>query len=159
MDGSRGYHSKWNKSDGERQIVYINELITNRIRLTGIENKLLVTKEERRSKINEEFGVNRCTWLGSYYYIYYYTSTTSTACLLSCFSRVWLLATLWTIACQVPLSMKFSRQEYWRGLPFPTPGNLPDPGIKPASPASPTWAGGFLPLVPPGKSPLLHTTI
>ena len=43
------------------------------------------------------------------------------------------LATLWTIACQVPLSMGFSRQEYWSGLPFPSPGDLPDLGIKPGS--------------------------
>ena len=44
-----------------------------------------------------------------------------------------------TVACQAPLSMEFSRQEYWNGLLFPTPWNLPDPGIKPASPASPPW--------------------
>ena len=44
--------------------------------------------------------------------------------------------TLWTIAHQAPLSMGFSRQEYWSGLPFSSPGNLPNPGIKPASPAS-----------------------
>ena len=45
------------------------------------------------------------------------------------------LMTPWTIACQTPLSMAFSRQEYWNGLPFPSPGDLPDPGIKPRSPA------------------------
>ena len=43
--------------------------------------------------------------------------------------------TLWTVAHQAPLSKKFSRQEYWSGLPFPSPGDLPDPGIKPVSPA------------------------
>ena len=43
------------------------------------------------------------------------------------------LETSWTVACQAPLSMGFSRQEYWSGLPFPSPGNLPDPGIKPGS--------------------------
>ena len=42
---------------------------------------------------------------------------------------------LWTVAHQTPLSMGFSRQEYWRGLPFPSPGDLPDPGIEPMSPA------------------------
>ena len=47
-------------------------------------------------------------------------------------------AILWTVARQVPLSMGFSRQEYWSGLPFPPPGDLPDPGIEPLSPASPT---------------------
>ena len=45
------------------------------------------------------------------------------------------LATPWTVAHQAPLSMGFSRQEYWSGLPFPSPGDLPDPGIKPSSPA------------------------
>ena len=49
-------------------------------------------------------------------------------------SRVWLFATPWTIAHQAPLSMGFSRQEYWNGLPFPSPGNLPNPGIEPRSP-------------------------
>ena len=40
----------------------------------------------------------------------------------------------WTVVCQVPLSMEFSRQEYWSGLPFPSPGDLPDPGMEPGSP-------------------------
>jgi len=51
-------------------------------------------------------------------------------------SRVRLLVTPWTVAYQAPPSMRFSRQEYWSGLPFPSPGNLPDPGIEPGSPAS-----------------------
>ena len=63
-------------------------------------------------------------------------------------SRVQLFATPWTIAYQAPLSMGFSRQEYWSGLPFPSPGDLPDPGIKPASPA---LACGFFTTEPPGK--------
>ena len=50
-------------------------------------------------------------------------------------SRVWLFATLWTVAYQVPLLMGFSSQEYWSGLPFPSPGDLPNPGIEPKSPA------------------------
>ena len=50
-------------------------------------------------------------------------------------SRVRLFATPWTVAYQAPLSMRFSRQEYWSGLPFPSPGDLPDPGIEPGSPA------------------------
>ena len=49
--------------------------------------------------------------------------------------RVRLFATLWTVAYQAPLSMGFSRQEYWSGLPFPSPRDLPDPGIEPRSPA------------------------
>ena len=49
-------------------------------------------------------------------------------------SHVQLIATPWTIACQAPLSMGFSRQEYWNGLPFPSPGDLPNPGMEPESP-------------------------
>ena len=45
------------------------------------------------------------------------------------------LATSWTVACQAPLSMGFSRQQYWSGMPFPFPGDLPNPGIEPESPA------------------------
>ena len=56
------------------------------------------------------------------------------------------LVTPWTVACHVSLSMEFSRQEYWTGLPFPTPGDLPDPGIKPVSLASPASAVDSLPL-------------
>ena len=50
-------------------------------------------------------------------------------------SRVRLLVTAWTVAYQAPPSMGFSRQEYWSGLPFPSPGDLPNPGIEPGSPA------------------------
>ena len=48
-------------------------------------------------------------------------------------------ATPWTVALQAPLSMEFSRQEYWSGLLFPPPGDLPNPGIESASPTSPAW--------------------
>ena len=58
------------------------------------------------------------------------------ACVLSCFSHVQLFVTLWTVALQAPLSMGFSRQEYWSGLLCP-PLDLPDPGIKPGSLAAP----------------------
>ena len=63
--------------------------------------------------------------------------------MLSHFSRVQSFVTLWTIAHQAPLSMGFSRQEYWSGLPCPPPGELPDPGIELASLMSPALAGGF----------------
>ena len=55
----------------------------------------------------------------------------------------------WTIACPPPLSMKFSKQENESGLPFPTPGDLPNPGIKPVSPVSPALAGRFFTGRPP----------
>ena len=59
------------------------------------------------------------------------------------FSCVWPSMTLWTAALQAPLSMEFSRQEHWSGLPCPTPGDLPNPGIERMSLMSPTLAGGF----------------
>ena len=52
-------------------------------------------------------------------------------CVLSCFSHVQLFVNPWTVVCQAPLSMGFSRQEYWNGLPYPPPGDLPGPGINP----------------------------
>ena len=62
-------------------------------------------------------------------------------------SHVWLFVTPWTIAYNAPLSMGFSRQEYWSGLPFPFPEDLPNPGIKPGSP---TLQADALPSEPPG---------
>ena len=78
--------------------------------------------------------------------------------LLHCFvvvelSRVRLFSTLRTVARQAPLSMGFSRQEYWSGLPFPPPGNLPDSGIKPTSPA---LQADFFVTELPGKPTLLY---
>ena len=55
------------------------------------------------------------------------------------------------VARQVPLSMGFPKQEYWSGQPFPSPGDLPDPGIKPACPVSPALAGGFFTTEPAGR--------
>ena len=69
-------------------------------------------------------------------------------------SRVWLFVTPWTAACQAPLPMQFSRQGYWSRLPFPTLGDVPDPGIKLASPA---LAGDSLPLHHLGSPSKLQT--
>ena len=66
---------------------------------------------------------------------------------LSCLlSHVELLATPWTVAHQDPVSMKFPRQEYWSGLPFPPPGDCPNPGIEPKFPVSPELQADSLPL-------------
>ena len=64
-------------------------------------------------------------------------------------SRVRLFATPWTIAYQAPRSMEFSRQQYWSGLPFPSPRDLPNPGIEPQSPM---LQADTLPSEPPGKT-------
>ena len=70
---------------------------------------------------------------------------------LSHFSHIQLFATQCTVACQAPLSMGFSRQKYWSGLPFLSPGDLPNPGIEPVFLMSPALAAGSLPVAPLGK--------
>ena len=74
----------------------------------------------------------------------------------SCFSRVRLFAAPWTVARQAPLSMGFSRQEYWNALPGPPPGDLLNPGIEPASLTSPALAGWFFTTSTTGKLFLDH---
>ena len=64
--------------------------------------------------------------------------------------------TPWTVPCQTPLSVGFSRQEYWSGLPFPTLGDLPNPRIEPVSSVSPALAGKFFTIEPHGK-PYIRT--
>ena len=81
---------------------------------------------------------------------YVYLKVSVCMCVLSC-SVMSDSATPWTEAHQAPLSMGFSRQEYRSGLPCPPPGDLPDPGVEPTSPASPALAGGFFCVVLPGK--------
>ena len=76
------------------------------------------------------------------------------ACVLSRFSHVQPFETLWTIACQAPLSVGFSRQESWSGVPCPPPGDLLNPGIEPSLCLSLRllhWQAGSLQLAPPGK--------
>ena len=73
------------------------------------------------------------------------------ACGAQLLSHVQLFATPWTVAHQAPLFMGCSRQEYWNGLPFPSPGHLLDPGIEPMTPASPALAGRFFTAEPLGK--------
>ena len=101
----------------------------NRNRLIDIESKLTVTKGKGEGRDKLRVGL-------------------TDACVLSRFSHVQLFATLWTVARQASLSMSFSGQEYWSGLPFPPPGSLPDPGIKHMSAALQVDS---LPFEPPGK--------
>ena len=90
----------------------------------------------------------RTSWLGEHMFLReaagLWTSVKSSlwlccvcvcVCVSESLSHVQLFATPWTVAHRAPLSMKFSRQEYWSGLPYPPPGDLPDPGTKPRSPA------------------------
>ena len=78
----------------------------------------------------------------------YKTTTVQLEVKVKSLSRVRLLVTPWTAAHQVPLFMEIPRQKYWSGLPFPSPGNVPNPGIKPRSPE---LQADSLPPEPPGK--------
>ena len=80
-------------------------------------------------------------------YFFLMTCDLSEAC-AQLLSQVWLFVTPWTVAHRAPLSTGFPRQEYWRELPFPHPGDLPDLGIEPMSPESPAFAGGFFTTAP-----------
>ena len=78
------------------------------------------------------------------------------SCMCTCsvtqlFSCIWIFVAPWTVAHQTPLSMGFSRQEYWSGLPVPPPWDLPNPGIKPGSPVFPALADRLFVTEPPGK--------
>ena len=77
-------------------------------------------------------------------------------CVCELLSSVQFFVSPWTVACQAPLPMEFSKQEYWSGLPFPAPGDLPHPGIKPRSPA---LQADSLPSEPPGKPQIQYSTM
>ena len=77
--------------------------------------------------------------------IFYSVSKTKSVCMLSHFSHVRLCVTPWTVAHQSSLSLEFSRQQYWTGLPCPPPVDLPDPRTEPVSLKSPALAGGWIP--------------
>ena len=104
------------------------------------------------SKWTVRYNILKVLLLHLVVYLLLCPHTLPVVCSVSC---VWLSAALWTVACQAPLSMGLSRQEYWSGLPFSAPGNLPSPGIEPMSPVSPALAGRFFNTVPPGKPVIL----
>ena len=91
----------------------------------------------------------------SYMYNYYVCSVYIVRLLLTLcvqvLSYVGLFVTPWTVARQAPMAIKFYRQEYWGGFPFPTPGDIPHSGTEPTSPVSPALAGEFFTTEPPGK--------
>ena len=93
-----------------------------------------------------------CVFLPGGYEVTAYLSKCVTACSVISDS----LKAPWTTACQVSMSMQFPRQEYWSGLPCPPPGDLPGPGIKPMSPASPALQANFLSTELPGKPRYLY---
>ena len=95
-----------------------------------------------------------------FYFCYCFLSLISNspyACMLNCFSHVLLCVTLWITARQSPLSMGFSRQGYWSGLPCPPPGDFPDPGIEPKSLMSPVLAGRFFTTSATWRTPVVES--
>ena len=100
--------------------------------------ELVIDREAWRCK--ELDTTERLNWTEQWGWIH---TISNHVCVLSHFSRVRLCVTIRIVACQVPLSTGFSRKEYWSGLPFPSPGDLPNPGIKPRSLMSPALAGRF----------------
>ena len=98
-------------------------------------NSLELTEMPLRISVGSD---SNAAWFPYWYFLHPHFSNVCVrigmyACMLSHFSHTYLFATPWTAVCQAPLSMGFSRREYWVGLPCPPPGDLPDPGIKPTS--------------------------
>ena len=89
--------------------------------------------------------------------LWYVCNNDTCVCVCVCtLSHVQLFVTPWVVACHAPLPMELSRQEYWSELPFPPPGDLPNPGTELVLHASPTQAGKFFTAEPPGK-PVPHS--
>ena len=109
--------------------------------MNQINNKVLLSTGNYIQYLLTAYGKNNMKRVCVCIYIYIYMLHAKW--MLSCFSCVRLFATLWTVACQAPRSMRFSRQEYWSGLACLPPGDLPNPGIKLASLTSPALAAGF----------------
>ena len=165
MDGPRDYHTNWSQS--ERQIYDITYMCNlkydpgkpvyrNRNRPLDIEKRRSFQGAGGWGR-DREFGISRCKLvytepikskvllysMGNCNQYHVINHNRKDRMLLGHFSCVWIFATPWTVARQAPLSMGFSRQEYWRGLPCPPPGDLPDPGTEPRSLMSPALAGRF----------------
>ena len=104
--------------------------------------RITIIWQDEDNAFTKKWIIPRDVPLDVYIFQMYYNSCMCT-CMPSCFGCVQLFAALWAISCQASLSMGFSRQEYWTGLPSPTPEGLPDPGIEPASLKSPALAGKF----------------
>ena len=93
-------------------------------------------------------NIKNCIALWTFMRLYIYDQGTFKYCCCSVANLCLTLCVPWTIACQAPLSMEFHRQEYWSGLPFPSPKDCPNPEIEHVSPS---LAGRFFTTVPPGK--------
>ena len=114
-----------------------------------------ITKLSEKS-ITQSSQKKERTWMSTKWGMAKLWHTHTHVCMLSHFSHVRLLATLWTVAHQVPLSMGFSRPEHWSGLPHPLPGDRPNPGTEPASLKSPALVGRFFTISATWEAPHIH---
>ena len=106
-------------------------------------------KKQRHHFADKDPHSQSCGFSSSHVRMWELDHNEGCVCVLSCFSHVWLFVTLWAIAHQAPLSMGFSREECWSELPLPSTGDLPNPGIKVASPK---LEGRFFTTEPPGNT-------
>ena len=106
-------------------------------------------RERQEGSEGENRWIRVCVHMCMYHVFIKTSRRAMNVCLLHAQSRL-TLATPWTVGHQVPLSMGFFRQEYWSGLPFPPPGDFPNPGIESLSLVSPALAGGFFTTAPLG---------
>ena len=134
--GNGGFRGDWN----------LSKVIPCGVKLGKVKNNSTGMEESREGvhvgeKNTKEMEIK--LWFFAFPVGLFILKTWRSMCLCLVVQLCPTFATLWTVACQAPLSMGFSRQEYWHGLPFPPPGDLPDPRIEPVTPA---LAGRFLPL-------------
>ena len=137
-------------TESKKEIIQMNLYTKQNQTHSHRKQTLWLPKRKSGGGINQEFGTSRykrvcvcvCVF-GTSRYKRVCVCVCIQACTLSCFSHVPLFATLWIVVHQASLSMGFSIQEYWSGLPCPPPGDLPKSGIEPTSLTSPALTGGF----------------
>ena len=148
MDGPGGYHTKWRKPEKTNFIIY-HLSVKSKNNTDEVIYKREADSQTEKVNFREERGGRGTSW----------ESEINVGCVCSA-AQSW--PTLWgPMDCSPPgsSSMAFSRQEYWSELPFPTPGNLPNPGVKPGSLGSPALPGGFFITSVNWEAPNIHTII
>ena len=134
----------------EAEAVIIKEVVTTK----DISLVIIISEIVNAMNVTEYLLKNQIWVTAMSVYMFTYMCVCVCVCVLArarMLSHIWLFVTPWTVAHQAPLSMGFPRQEYWSGLPFSSPGTLPDPGIEPTSLVSPALAGRFFTINPTAK--------
>ena len=129
-----GYKTKGNKNQDLKETFSPIFIVLLCIRAKIWEQSMCLSMDE---------GIKKTWYINTHTHTHTHTHTCMCVCVLSHFSRVWLFVTLQTVVCQAPLSLGFSRQEYWSWLPCPPPRDFPDPGIELTSLMSLALIGRF----------------